>query len=116
MLTQPNKTPSSLFQLYSFIEQLIEMNAKYAESDDIEDQIDFLLTSEQNIISELADSASSSIIDLKHKISILFSESGICGRPGDTKIPMERLALSVLRDLDRMTIVDKIPARLAESA
>ena len=116
MLTQSNKSPASLFQLYSFIEQLIELNTKYVESDDIEDQIDFLLTSEQNIISELADSASRSIMDLKHKISILFGESGICGRPGDAKIPMERLALSVLRDLDSMTIVDKIPARLVETA
>ena len=116
MLTQPNKSPASLFQLYSFIEQLIELNAKYAESDETEDQIDFLLTSEQNIISELAESAAGSILDLKHKISILFGESGICGRPGDTKIPMEQLALSVLRDLDRMTIANKIPARLAESA
>jgi len=116
MLTQPDKSPSSLFQLYSFIEQLIEMNAKYGESDEIEDQIDFLLCSEQSIISELADSASNSIVDLKHKISVLFGESGMCGRPADTKTPMERLAQSVLRDLERMTVVNNIPVRLAETA
>lgn len=116
MLIQSDKSTASLFQLYTFIEQLIEMNAKYEESDEIEDQIDFLLCSEQNIISELAETAASSVAELKHKISILFGETGLCGRPGDTKLPIERLAQSITRDLDRMTIVENIPARLAETA
>lgn len=116
MLKQSDKNPESLFQLYRFIEQLIEANSQYSESEEIERQIDFLLRSEQDIIAELSETESNSVGDLKHKISILFGETGICGRSSDELLPFERLAQSVLTDLERMTDSNKQSNRLAGSA
>lgn len=116
MLKQADKNPESLFQLYRFIEQLIEMNSNYDESEEVDRQIDFLLRSEQDVIDELAETSSHSVADLKHKISILFGETGICGRSGDKLLPFERLAKSILSDLDNLTITEVPETRLTGTA
>lgn len=116
MIPKFEKNPTSLHQLYLLIEQLIQMTSGYGESESVDQQIDLLLNSEQDIISQLADARANSMSDLKHKISILFGETGICGHAGQSALPIEQLAQSVLTDLDRMTSVESFSARLADTA
>jgi len=120
MLSLNNKTASNLFERYQLIEELIGMNARFEESHSVDTQIELLLECEQQIIAQLAEQLSANIDDLKRKIKILFAETDLLGTAGCPNRPIEKLASSILKDLESLTDPETKqhphPALLAHSA
>lgn len=112
MQNETERSPTTLFERYIFLEELIGRKAEIKESVEREDQLDLLLDYEQCVISELAEQTSRDVNDLKRKIRIFFTETDFLGRSGTPKKPIEHLADSILADLNTLILNANRPPKL----